>query len=69
MEDANRGRRGQSTLEYALVLMAFLATVLAFGALWRAASEGRLLDLAREHASHSLENGISVEFLQDLLAY
>lgn len=69
MEVANRSRRGQSTLEYVLVLMAFLATVLAFGVLWRAASEGELLDRAKEHASHTLGDGLSTGFLQDLLAY
>ena len=34
--------RGQATLEYLLVLMAFLAIVLAMGSLWHAAQDGRL---------------------------
>ena len=46
------GRRGQSTVEYALVLLAFLAVAVALGALWHAGRDGRLLRIALEAASH-----------------
>lgn len=61
-------RAGQSTLEYALVLSAFLAMVIALGALWHAASDGTLLSLATQSASHSLEQG-TVAFLKDVVGY
>ena len=60
--------RGQSTLEYLLVLMAFLAIVLAMGSLWHAAQDGRLAELARDASSHSFQEGF-VGMAQDLLAY
>ena len=37
---------GQATLEYAVVLMAFLTMLIALAAMWPAARDGRLLDLA-----------------------
>lgn len=61
--------RGQSSVEYALVLMAFLSIVLALGALWRVAHEGRMQDLVREASSHSLGDGVSVGLVQDVTAY
>lgn len=66
---ARLGARGQSSLEYALVLLAFVAMVVALCTLWRAAHHGLLLEQARRHASHSLEGGISSEAVQDVLAY
>ncbi len=47
-----RGTRGQSTVEYAVVLFAFLALVAALGALWHAGRDGKLLNLAIQAASH-----------------
>ena len=38
-----RGTSGQSTVEYAVVLFAFLSLVVALGALWRAGRAGKLL--------------------------
>ena len=63
-----RDDRGQSTLEYALVLFSFLALVGALAALWGAARDGRLLGLAVDAASHSLSAGL-VAALQDVLAF
>lgn len=60
--------KGQSTLEYLLVLLAFLAIVLAMGALWHVAQNGRLAELARDASSHSTGEGL-VGIAQDLLAY
>lgn len=61
--------RGQSTLEYALVLLAFLGTVVALGLIWRASRDGRLVERAGEAASHELGSGITIGLLQDVLAF
>lgn len=63
-----RDDQGQSTLEYALVLISFLALVVALGAVWHAARDGRFVTLAVESASHSLSAGL-VAVLQDVLAF
>lgn len=60
---------GQSTVEYAVVLIAFLSLVLALGAIWHAARDGRLLSSARDASSHNCEQGFSVGLLQDVTAY
>ena len=60
---------GQSTVEYAVVLFAFLSMLVALGVVWRATQGGRLADYAIDSASHSLGNGLSIEFLQDITAY
>lgn len=66
--DERAAERGQATLEYLLVLMAFLAIVLAMGSLWHAARDGRLAGLARDASSHNAQGGL-VGMAQDLLAY
>ena len=67
---ALRGRTdsGQSTVEYALVLFAFLASILALGALWGKAHAGGLMDLALEWASHLLD-AASLDGARVLLLY
>ncbi|HIZ46568.1 MAG TPA: hypothetical protein IAA19_06060 [Candidatus Olsenella pullistercoris] len=60
--------RGQATVEYLVVLGAFLAMLLALGALWRAGSEGDLVQLAADSASHGLGQG-TVPLLKDVLGY
>ncbi len=64
-----RSVAGQSTLEYALVLMAFISMVVAMGALWHASRDGAMLERARRYASHSLEEGVTGELLQDVSSY
>lgn len=59
---------GQSTLEYALVLMAFLSTLAALGLMWHATRDGAILHLATEAASHQASGG-TVSWLQDLLGF
>ena len=46
-----RERLGQSSVEYAIVLGAFLAMVVALGAFWALAAEGGLQRLAARAAS------------------
>lgn len=69
MDIKKRTRSGQSTVEYAIVLFAFLAMVVALGTVWRAAQGGRLQHMARDYASHNLDQGLSIEFLQDVTAF
>lgn len=69
MASERRAQAGQSTLEYALVLMAFVATIVAMGALWHVAHDGTLLERARRYASHNLKEGISLETFQDVSSY
>lgn len=49
-----RQQRGQATVEYAVILGAFLAVVIALGALWRAMDGGTFIDHALSAASHHL---------------
>ena len=69
MHKRSRATSGQSTVEYAIVLFAFLAMVVALGSIWRAAQSGRIQSMARSSASHSLDQGLSIDFLQDVTAY
>ena len=61
-------RSGQSTLEYLLLLVAFVAMVGALALLWHAARDGRLLALATDAASHGSGGG-AVSMLKDVLGY
>ncbi len=61
--------RGQSTVEYALVLFAFLWMVLALGALWGVARSGKFLEIARDASSHNVERGLDLGLLQDIFAF
>ncbi len=68
MRGAAAGEGGQSTLEYLLTLVAFLAMVVALGAIWHAARDGRLLGLALEVASHGSGRG-GLTLLQDAVEF
>ncbi|QOY61525.1 hypothetical protein INP52_02030 [Thermophilibacter immobilis] len=61
-------RLGQSTLEYLLVLVAFVAMVGALGLLWHAARDGRLVELARDAASHGAGQGAPA-LLKDIVEF
>lgn len=50
-----REERAQGTFEYALTVLAFLAIIAAFAALWRAGEDGSLAALAERSASHALD--------------
>ena len=49
------GERGQGTVEFALVMAAFLAVVVACGALWRGLEAGMFVDHALTSASHHVQ--------------
>ena len=65
----HRCERGQSTVEYAVVLAAFLSMLLALGALWHMTKSGLVLDMARDASSHNADGGLDLGLLQDVLAY
>lgn len=60
---------GQGTLEYALVLFAFVATIVSLGAVWHAVRDGVLLQKALDAAGHALQAGQGVASSQDLLLF
>lgn len=51
------------------MLLGLLGMLLGMGALWLAARDGRLLELARSAASHALAHGVDVKVLQDVTAF
>ncbi len=65
---AMRGTRGQSTLEYLLVMSAFAALVAGIALLWRTAQAGKLQEIAITASSHSAAEG-AVAALKDVLGY
>ena len=64
-----RDDHGQATVEFALVMIAVLPIVLALALLWRAAQQGRLVQLAHDNASHSVEAGRGMDGVQDISLY
>ncbi len=67
--DESRSERGQATIEYALVVTAFLAMLLALGSIWEAVRSGTLQRIAEEAASHNFGGGVTIGLLQDLESY
>ena len=56
---------GQSTVEYAIVLAAFLAAVIALGAMWRIAHEGGFQRLGEKATSHV----VSADGMRDIVLF
>lgn len=56
---------GQSTVEYAIVLAAFLAAVIALGAMWRIVHEGGFQRLGEKAASHV----VSADGMRDIVLF
>lgn len=61
-----RGEGGQASVEYALVLFAFAALVLAMGMVWHAGRDGSLLKLARDASSHLVGGAGVLGFMRDI---
>ena len=57
---------GQSTVEYALVLVAFLSIAIALAGVWRVSRSGRLLDRAVEACSHQIGGGDALGSWRDI---
>lgn len=66
--DGRGHERGQSTVEYAVVLLAFLALVVALGTVWHAARSGRLLHIAQDAAPHGVRGEGGSGLSEDVLA-
>lgn len=65
------GRRaylGQSSVEYAVVLFAFMAVVVALGAAWRLLAEGAVVNHALMNASHHVQE-VSPGAMGDVFLY
>ncbi len=63
------GERGQSTVEYALIVFAFMASIVGLGAIWHGARDGVLLRLCTESLSHELSARGDVGSVQDVSLY
>ena len=63
-----RGRRGQSTVEFAVVTAGFLAATVALGAMWRVFGDGLLVEHALAVASHHVQSVAPVT-LVDIFLY
>ena len=63
------GEDGQATLEYAVVLVAFLSMLVALAAAWHAVRDGSLLVLAHDASSHAITQGGELGAVQDILSY
>lgn len=64
-----REQRGQSSVEYALVLAAFLAAILALGGVWYVVGAGGLQHLSEESASHAIEGDAAVGGMHDIVVF
>ena len=63
-----KNNKAQGTVEYAIVLIAFLAIVIAFGVLWNAISDGLFVEHAIQSASHNVQSGLA-GVLADVFVY
>lgn len=59
--------RGQGTVEFAVVTAAFVALIVALGAMWRLFGEGKAMEHALASASHHIE--LSSAGAVDVLLY
>lgn len=60
---------GQSSVEYTLVLGAFLALVLALGLVWSVVGQGGLQRASERAASHAIEGAGAVDGIRDLVLF
>lgn len=60
---------GQSSVEYALVLGAFLALVLALGLVWSVVGQGGLQRASERAASHAIEGAGAADGIRDLVLF
>lgn len=65
----SRWQSGQSSVEYAIVVFAFLTSIVAMGVVWHAVRDGRLLEVARAASSHSFPSGITIGAMQDIATF
>ena len=60
---------GQATVEYALLLVAFLAALLSLGAIWGLARSGWFQRAQRDAASHAAEADDPLGFARDVVLF
>lgn len=63
----SRAQRGQSTVEFAIILAALLCIAVGLGALWHVMRDGLFVSHAVSSASHNLTGGTGAWL--DVLAY
>lgn len=56
MANVQENESGQASVEYAIVLTAFLTLVIAFGVFHSFLEEGQIIDHALRSSSHAVEN-------------
>lgn len=64
-----KSKKGQSTVEFALVAAAFISLVIALGVIWRTFDEGTFVDHAAKSASHHVEQVYPGGGLSDIVVY
>lgn len=64
-----RDEDGQASVEYVLVLLAFMAALLALGAVWGLARSGWFQRAQREAASHSFSVEDPLGGVRDIVLY
>lgn len=67
-ERASFGVRGQATVEFAVVTVAFLAATVGLGAIWHAIGGGLLVEHAVAVASHHVQ-AVAPATLVDIFLY
>ncbi len=60
---------GQSTVEYALVVVAFLSILLALGVVWHSGRQGALLERAIDASSHQVGGSDVHGALRDVVLF
>lgn len=63
-----RGQSGQATVEFVIVLAAFIAVGIAFGEIWGSLKEGLFVQHALQCASHHLSSAAPGAWI-DVFAY
>ena len=66
---AHREQSGQSSVEYALALGAFLSVVLVLGLVWRSVGQGGLQRASERAASHAIEGEAAIDGARDLVLF
>jgi len=66
---AHIGSRGQASVEYALVILAFAWILVSLGILWHAGHDGALLDRAVRSSSHQMGGEDALGSLRDVALY
>lgn len=61
-------KKGQATLEYALVLFSCLAVISCLGVIWHFVRDGSMTQLALQAASHTMQGSL-LDLAKDVLSF